>query len=74
MKKFEVVISGEHEEEIGHAILTGIYEAVQKHGYIDVSVTADTVRDVTKGQLYVPEFLQPYQRGELERKKKALGG
>ena len=42
MKKFEVVIRGEHEAEIGHEILSGIYAAIQNYGYTDVSVQADT--------------------------------
>ena len=32
MKKFEVVIRGEHEAEIGHEILSGIYAAIQNYG------------------------------------------
>ena len=43
MKKFEVVIRGEHEAEIGHEILSGIYAAIQNYGYTDVSVQADTI-------------------------------
>lgn len=72
MKKIEVVVSGEHEEEIGHEILTGIYGAVQKYGYTDVSVKADTI-NLQKGKLYIPEFLQSYRTGELEGKMMVSG-
>lgn len=71
MKKFEVVISGPYEEEIGHMILSSIYGAVQNYGYTDVSVKADTVGDI--GELQMPEFLKKYQRGRLERSMEAAG-
>lgn len=67
MKKFEIVICGEHEEAIGHKILKGIYEAVQENGYTDVSVKADTVKDLNRGELQMPEFLKSYRRGNLEQ-------
>ena len=67
MKKFEVVIKGAHEEEIGHEILQGIYAAIQNHGYTDVSVQADTIEERAHGELQVPDFLRPQHRGNLER-------
>lgn len=73
MKKIEIVINGEHEEAIGHEILSSVYGAVQGHGYTDVSVKADTIRDVTKGELKLPAFLQNYQRGDLEAALIAAG-
>ena len=65
MKKFEVVIRGQHEEEIGHEILQGIYAAIQAHGYTDVSVQADTIDEgESRGvQIQIPEFLTKYSRG-----------
>lgn len=66
MKKFEIAVSGEHEEEIGLEILRGIYEAVQNHGYTDVSVKADTIEEMKKGSIQMPEFLTPAGRGKLE--------
>lgn len=74
MKKFEVVIKGEHEEGIGLAILQGIYAAIQNHGYTDVSVQADTIEERTHGELQVPDFLRPQQRGNLERSMAARRG
>lgn len=68
MKKFEVVINGEHEAEIGHEILVGIYAAVQNHGYTDVSVRADTIVERSREQIQVPDFMKPRQKGILEQK------
>ena len=62
MKKFEVVIKGAHEEEIGHEILQGIYAAIQAHGYTDVSVHADTIDEKKCKELQIPEFLTNYGR------------
>lgn len=33
MKKLEVVIKGEHEEEMGREMLSGIYGVIQNYGY-----------------------------------------
>lgn len=74
MKKFEVVIKGKHEEEIGLAILQGIYAAIQNHGYTDVSVQADTIEDRSHGELQIPEFLRPQQKGIMERSMAARRG
>lgn len=63
MKKFEVVIRGQHEEEIGHEILQGIYAAIQAHGYTDVSVQADTIDEKRGKEIQIPEFLTKYSRG-----------
>lgn len=63
MKKFEVVIRGQHEEEIGHEILQGIYAAIQAHGYTDVSVQADTIDEKNQKELLIPDFLKGYGRG-----------
>lgn len=65
MKKFEIIINGAHEEEIGLEIMQGIYAAIQNHGYTDVSVKADTVAEEKK-ELQVPAFLTQYARGERE--------
>ena len=67
MKKFEVVIRGEHESEIGHEILSGIYAAIQNYGYTDVSVQADTIEEQSHRELQIPEFLKPQQKGIMER-------
>ena len=72
MKKFEVVISGPFEEEIGHIILSSIYGAVQSNGYTDVSVKADTIADAA-GDIRMPEFLKQYQKGRLERSLEMAG-
>lgn len=74
MKKFEVVIAGEHEEEIGLEILQGIYAAIQNHGYTDVSVQADTIEERNRGEIQVPDFLKPQQKGILERSMAARRG
>lgn len=63
MKKFEVVIRGQHEEEIGHEILQGIYAAIQAHGYTDVSVQADTIDEKMDKEIQIPGFLTKYSRG-----------
>lgn len=63
MKKFEVVIRGDHEEEIGHEILQGICAAIQAHGYTDVSVYADTIDERKRNDIQIPEFLSSYGRG-----------
>ena len=70
MKKFEVVIRGEHEAEIGHEILSGIYAAIQNYGYTDVSVQADTIEEQRHRELQIPEFLKPQQKGIMERSSK----
>lgn len=74
MKKFEVVISGEHETEIGHEILAGIYAAVQNYGYTDVSVQADTIEEQRCNELQIPEFLRTQQGGIRERGRMARRG
>lgn len=57
MKKFEIVINGAYEEEIGLEIMQGIYAAIQNHGYTDVSVKADTVTEQVR-DLQIPDFLK----------------
>lgn len=74
MKKFEVVISGEHEKEIGHEILAGIYAAVQNYGYTDVSVQAETIEEQRDNELQIPEFLRTQQGGIRERGRMARRG
>lgn len=74
MKKFEVVIKGEHEEEIGHEILKGIYAAIQNHGYTDVSVQADTIKKQNHEELQMPEFMKPQKRGGLKRNMEVRRG
>ena len=74
MKRFEVVIKGTHEEEIGLAILQGIYAAVQANGYTDISVQADTIEERAHGELQIPSFLSPQQKGTLERSMAARRG
>lgn len=58
MKRFEVVIKGKYEKEIGLEILSGIYAAVQNHGYTDVSVQAETVEEKPNGSFWVPDFMK----------------
>lgn len=74
MKKFEVVISGEHEAEIGHEILAGIYAAVHNYGYTDVSVQAETIEEQRDNELQIPEFLRTHQGGIRERGRMARRG
>lgn len=66
MKKLEVVIKGEHEEEMGREMLSGIYGVIQNHGYTDVSVRADTIAD--KGCIQIPDFLKLHERSMKERR------
>lgn len=56
MKKLEVVIKDEHEEEMGREMLSGIYGVIQKYGGMGVSVRADTIAD--QGCIQIPEFLK----------------
>lgn len=56
MKKLEVVIKDEHEEEMGREMLSGIYGVIQKYGCMGVSVRADTIAD--RGCIQIPEFLK----------------
>jgi len=56
MKKLEVVIKDEHEEEMGREMLSGIYGVIQKYGCMGVSVRADTIAD--QGCIQIPEFLK----------------
>ena len=65
MKIFEIVIQGAHEEEIAHDIQAGIYAAVQNHGYTDVSVQAETVREAGSGMVEVPRFFEEYNSGRI---------
>lgn len=62
MKRFEILVSGEHEAEAGQEILAGIYAAVLKHGYTDISVRADTIRELGQGEVQVPSFLQAREK------------
>ena len=66
MKKLEVVIKGEHEEEMGREMLSGIYGVIQNYGYTDVSVRADTIAD--RGCIQIPEFLKPHVQSVKERR------
>lgn len=56
MKKLEVVIKDEHEEEMGREMLSGIYGVIQEYGCMGVSVRADTIAD--QGCIQIPEFLK----------------
>mgnify|MGYP001145355215 FL=1 len=56
MKKLEVVIKDEQEEEMGREMLSGIYGVIQKYGCMGVSVRADTIAD--QGCIQIPEFLK----------------
>lgn len=67
MKKFEIVIKGEFESEIGHEILASVYAAVQNYGYTDVSVQADTIAEQRNIDFQVPDFLKAHQKGIAER-------
>lgn len=64
MKRFEVVINGMHEEEIGLQIIQGIYAAIASNGYTDVSVSSETIPTVVEEapprMVQVPEFLSAY--------------
>lgn len=62
MKKMSIVINGQHEEEIGLEILQGIYEAIQNHGYTDVSVQTETVNQ--RREIEIPAFLTQYTHRE----------
>lgn len=73
MKKFEVVICGEHEEAIGLEILTGIYAAIQNHGYSDVSVYAETLPEKVSGELEIPQFLKQGWKSVMERRLMEAG-
>lgn len=58
MKKIEIAVHGAQEEEIAMEILAGIYGAVQGHGYADVSVRAETVKESTVlPELYIQSFM-----------------
>ena len=56
MKRFEIAIRGTDEEVIGMEILTAVYEAIQGHGYHDVSIQAETIPE--KGGFLVPGFMK----------------
>lgn len=56
MKKFEVVISGEHETEIGHEILVGIYAAVQNYGTRMYLFRRRPLKSRETMKLQIPEF------------------
>lgn len=62
MKRFEILVSGEHEAEAAQEILAGIYAAILRHGYTDISVRADTVRELGQGEVQVPSFLQAREK------------
>ena len=66
MKKLEVVIKDEHEEEMGREMLSGIYGVIQKYGCMGVSVRADTITD--QGCIQIPEFLKPHVQSVKERR------
>lgn len=66
MKKLEVVIKDEQEEEMGREMLSGIYGVIQKYGCMGVSVRADTITD--QGCIQIPEFLKPHVQSVKERR------
>lgn len=68
MKKFEILVSGAHEEEVGLEIMQGIYAAIQNHGYTDVSVNANTIEESSNKELQIPEFLRYPVRGVRRRR------
>jgi len=45
MKKIEIVVSGEFEEEISLEIMQGAYGALLSHGYDGVSINTETIQD-----------------------------
>ena len=57
MKVFEIAIGGQHEDAIASEIMAGIYLAIQKHGYSDVSVRSKTIREDTGKQIEIPDFV-----------------
>lgn len=67
MKRFEIIISGEHEEAIGLEILKGIYAAIQNHGYSDVSFLTETVGEQHRREMEIPEFMKHHKESILER-------
>lgn len=70
MKRFEIVVEGGREEEIGREILAGVYGAIRTHGYTEVSVRAESVQAKPGGELWMPDFLKrkgcPGCRGAAE--------
>jgi len=66
MKRIEIKVSGVHEEDIGHEILQGVYEAVKNHGYTDVSVSAESVVESMPHDIQVPEFLKQYAKRKAD--------
>lgn len=57
MKKIEIVLNGEQEEQIAQDIMMSIYGAFQKHGYCDTQVHADTIPE-PKQELQIPGFMR----------------
>lgn len=45
MKKLEIVVNGDQEEEMGRALLDSIHKVIQDYGGMEVSVRADTITD-----------------------------
>ena len=43
MKRLEIVVNGDQEEEMGHALLDSIDKIIQDYEGMEVSVRADTV-------------------------------
>lgn len=65
MKRIEIVVNGQYEEEIALEVLRGVYGAVQNNGYTDVSVNTETVKEAKK-ELQIPSFLTQYAKGGCE--------
>lgn len=60
MKKLEVIIRGEHEEEMGREILSGICEVIMNYEYTNVSVRSDSIADSGRSGIQIPDFLTAY--------------
>lgn len=56
MKKIEITLNSEQEEQIAQDIMASIYGAFQKHGYCDTRVNASTL-PAPKQEIQVPEFM-----------------
>ncbi len=65
MKKLEVTIRGEHEEEMEREMLSGIYEVILNYEHTSVSVQSDTIADSGRRGIQIPDFLTAYTEGRI---------
>lgn len=58
MKRFEIVITAEHEKEVGDELMKVFHEIILNRGCKNVSASARTLQDKAQYQFSIPDFMR----------------